>query len=145
MPKQTRIKSILLLTGSFTFAFLLGEVVHDSGHYLCHKVYGNAEVWVHLDPFGGTCIIGADDLPAEVLAVTSLAGPLTNVALGLVGLFLLWWKRRPILLPLLLWGPVAMIQEGVTFSLGLLTPGGDAQWITTLGVPGFLLLVMGVS
>jgi hypothetical protein len=48
------------------------------------------------------------------------------------------------LLPLLLWGPVAMIQEGVTFSLGLLTPGGDAAWISTLGVPQPVILLFGI-
>jgi hypothetical protein len=150
-PSQT-IKSILLLAGAFTFAFLLGETIHDSGHYLSHKAYGNTQVQVHFDPFGGTRIIGADGLPEKVLGVTSAAGPLPNLVLALGTFFLLWRKRRPILLPLLLWGPVAMIQEGVTFSLGLLTPGGDAQWISRLGFPqplimlfGTLLLVAGIS
>ena len=138
------IKSILLLAGSFTFAFLLGEMVHDTGHFLCHMAYGNVHVQVHFDPFGGTHIIGAGHLPAEILAITSAAGPLTNLALGLASFFLFWKIRRPMLLPLLILGPVAMIQEGVTFSLGLLTPGGDAEWISTLGIPQPIILVVGI-
>lgn len=138
------VKTILLLAGSFTFAFLLGEMVHDSGHYLCHMAYGNAGVQVHFDPFGGTRIMGADNLPPRVLGITSAAGPLANLTLGLASFFLLRRRRHPIQLPLLLWGPIAMIQEGVTFSLGLLTPGGDAALIATLGVPKFIILVIGI-
>lgn len=36
-----------------------------------------------------------------------------------------------------------MIKEGVNFSLGMMTPGGDAQWIAALGVPRPLLLLTG--
>ncbi len=138
------IRTILLLGGAFTFAFLWGEMVHDSGHYICHLVYGNQQVEVHFDPFGGTHISGADSLPVQVLGVTSAAGPLGNLILGLMSFFALWRVKRPVLLPFLLWGPVAMIQEGVTFSLGMLTPGGDAAWISTLGIPKFEILLLGV-
>jgi hypothetical protein len=48
------------------------------------------------------------------------------------------------LLPLMFWGPVAMVQEGVTFSLGLMTPGGDAHWIANMGIPRFVILVAGI-
>jgi hypothetical protein len=119
-------------------------MVHDSGHYLCHLAYGNHQARVHFDPFGGTHIYGADGLPAQVLSVTSAAGPLANLFLGLMSFFLLWRVRRPGLLPFLLWGPVAMIQEGVTFSLGLLTPGGDAAWISVAGIPRFEILLVGI-
>jgi len=55
----------------------------------------------------------------------------------------LWRWRRPVLLPLLLWGPIALVQEGVTFSLGLLTPGGDAALIVAWGVPAWAVLGTG--
>jgi hypothetical protein len=143
-PLSQIIQSILLLAGSFIFAFLLGEFVHDSGHYLCHLAYGNTQVGVHYDPFGGTRILGAGGLPDDILAVTSAAGPLPHILLALACFFIVWKWRRPILLPLLLWGPVAMIQEGVNFSLGLLTPGGDAVWISTLGIPQPIILAAGI-
>jgi len=142
---QTRfINSILLLAGSFTFAFLLGELVHDYGHYLGHLAHGNPDnVQVHVDPFGGTMIVGVTSLPDKIISVTSATGPLFNLLLAVTCLLLLWRIRRPALLPLLLWGPIAMIQEGVTFSLGMMTPGGDAQWIATLGVPRPIILLTG--
>lgn len=58
--------------------------------------------------------------------------------------FLLWQKRKPLLLPLLMWGAVSMVQEGVTFSLGFLTPGGDAEWIAAMGIPAVLILITGI-
>jgi len=36
-----------------------------------------------------------------------------------------------------------MIQEGVRFSPGMMTPGGDAQWIAAMSVPRPLLLLTG--
>jgi len=142
---QTRsIKSILLLVGSFTFAFLLGELVHEYGHYLGHLAYRNPDnVQVHIDPFGGTMIVGVTSLPGKIISVTSATGPLFNLLLAVTCLLLLWRVRRPAQLPFLLWGPIAMIQEGVNFSLGMMTPGGDAQWIAAMGVPRPLLLLTG--
>ena len=142
---QTRsIKSILLLAGSFTFAFLFGELVHEYGHYLGHLAYGNPNnVQIHVDPFGGTMIVGVTSLPVKIISVTSATGPLFNLLLAVTCLLVLWRIRRPALLPLLLWGPIAMIQEGVNFSVGMMTPGGDVQWIAAMGVPRPLLLLTG--
>jgi glycerol uptake facilitator-like aquaporin len=38
-----------------------------------------------------------------------------------------------------------MVQEGVTFSLGLLTPGGDAQWVVAAGIPMAVVLAVGIG
>jgi len=140
-----RTRAILLLIGSFTFAFLLGEAVHELGHYLAHRAYGNADIWIHLDPFGGSRIVSAAALPRESLGPTSAAGPLFNLALAVSCFLILWRWRAPALIPLLLWGPVALVQEGVGFTLGLLTPDGDGQWIIAWGVPGILVLALGLA
>jgi hypothetical protein len=134
---------VLLLLGSFAFVFCLGEAVHELGHFLAHQAYG-VEVGIRLDPFGGSRILHGSSAPQETLGITSLAGPLFNLLVGLIVSMSLWRWRRPGLLPLVLWGPVALIQEGVTFSLGMLTPGGDAQLIVEWGVPAAVLLSFGV-
>lgn len=134
---------VLLLLGSFVFAFCLGEAVHELGHFLAHRAYG-VSVGIKLDPFGGSQILNGSSAPQEIMGVTSLAGPLFNLLLGLLVSLSLWRVRKPLLLPLVLWGPTALVQEGVTFSLGMLTPGGDAQWIVEWGVPALLLILLGV-
>jgi len=141
-----RVQSTLLLAGSFTFAFLLGETVHEFGHYLGHlacESQDNAQV--HLDPFGGSRIVGVSSLQNEIIAVTSASGPLLNLFLSAGCLILLWRSLKPVLLPFLLWGPVALIQDGVTFSFGLLTPGGDAEWIAAPGIPRYVILIIGIA
>ena len=134
---------MLLLLGSFTFVFLLGEAVHELGHFLAHRAYG-VEVGIRLDPFGGSRILHGSNAPVEIWGITSLAGPLFNVLVGITVSLILWRKRNPWLLPLVLWGPVALVQEGVTFSLGMLTPGGDAQLIIDWGVPTAVILGLGI-
>jgi hypothetical protein len=141
----------LFLLASFAFCFCLGEAVHEFGHFLAHRANG-VDVAIRLDPFGGSHIVGGSLAPRETWGITSAAGPLLNVAIAVSIFLALWRLRRPALLPLLLWGPVALVQEGVTFSLGLLTPGGDAALIVESGVAtglvlgtGILFLAMGVA
>ncbi len=141
---QDSLKSILFLAGSFTFTFLLAEMVHEFGHYLAHLAFRNLEVGIHLDPFGGSRITGVKSMPDVTMLVTTIAGPLFSLVLGNATTLLLWRFRKPVLLPFLLWGPVAMIQEGVNLSLGLLSPGSDAAWISTLLLPGVVVLVIGL-
>lgn len=142
-PDQPVLLPLLLLLGSFAFAFCLGEAVHELGHFLAHCAYGT-HVGIRLDPFGGSCILNGSSAPQETWGVTSAAGPLFNLLVGVMVSLSLWRYRRPALLPLLLWGPIALVQEGVTFALGILTPGGDARLIVESGFPGPLLLGLGV-
>lgn len=133
---------VLLLLGSFVFAFILGEAVHELGHVLAHRLYGY-QVGMVLDPFGGSRTLGSSS-PRDIWGPTTAAGPLLNLLAALLIFMLLWPRRRPALLPLLLWGPLALIQEGVTLSLGMLTPGGDAELIVEWGVPAPLILALGI-
>lgn len=138
------IKSILLLSGSFCFAFLVGEAIHELGHFLAHSFYGTGGIKIHLDPFGGSRILGVKTLPLQQMGVTSAAGPVVNLGAGLLFTTLLWRSKKPILLPISLWGPVAAVQEGVNFTLGMLTPGGDSSWIIQAGIPRPALFVFGI-
>ena len=141
--KKPVLLPVLLLLGSFVFAFCLGEAVHEFGHFLVHRAYG-VNVGIRLDPFGGSMILSGSSAPREIWGITSLGGPLLNLTAGVIVSLSLWRIRKPLLLPLLLWGPIALIQEGVTFSLGMLTPGGDARLIAAWGVPPGVLIGLGV-
>ena len=141
---ESILSSIMLLLGAFAFAFCLGEAVHELGHYLSHRLNG-VTVGIVLDPFGGSHILNGASAPPETWGITTLMGPLFNVLCGVTVTLLLWKRRSAMLLPLILWGPVALVQEGVTFSLGMLTPGGDADLLMRFwGVPQALLLAVGI-
>jgi hypothetical protein len=79
------------------------------------------------------------------MGITTAAGPGLNLLAGLLVTGLVWRVTKPVGLALLLWGPVALIQEGVNLSLGLLSPGSDAQWLVTWGAPDALLITLGVT
>jgi hypothetical protein len=135
-------KPILFLLGAFAFVFCLGEAVHELGHVLAHRAYGYTVGFV-LDPFGGSMTLGSSS-PESIWGPTTAAGPLFNLLIASILLLALWRVRRPAILPLVLWGPVAYVQEGVTFSLGMLTPGGDADLLVRSGVPAMLIIGFGV-
>ena len=145
MEKPKFLKIFFLLAGSFTFAFLLGEMVHEWGHFLAHRYFAVEGVSIHLDPFGGSRILGVRALPLREMGITTAAGPGLNLAAGIFVTALLWKFTHPALMPLILWGPVAMIQEGVNLSLGLASPGSDAQWLAQWGAPHALLILLGVA
>lgn len=138
------LKSFLILAGSFTFAFLMAEMIHELGHFLAHRFLGTQTAAIHIDPFGGSRIYGVQALPLQQMGFTTAAGPGLNLILGILSTLLVWRWMRPALLPVLLWGPVALVQEGVNLSLGLLSPGSDARWLVAWGIPSWLLVGLGV-
>jgi hypothetical protein len=145
MNNSRNLKTALILMGSFTFAFLLGETVHEWGHYLAHRYFGVPGISIHLDPFGGSRIMGVKALPMREMGITTAAGPGLDLLAGIVTTLLFWRFSSPVFTPLVLWGPVALIQEGVNLSLGLLSPGSDAQWLSEWGAPNLLLIILGVG
>ena len=141
--RSDQLKIILLLMGSFTFAFLLGEMVHEWGHFLAHRYYGHQGISIHLDPFGGSRNLGVGPMPLHELGITTAAGPGLNLVAGILMTALFIKFKSPGFLSLVLWGPIALIQEGVNLSLGLLSPGSDAQWLVQWGIPKVALIFLG--
>lgn len=136
-------KTILYLIGSFIFAFLLGELVHEYGHFMMHVLFGHEGISVIIDPFGGSCNIGVTAMPNLEVAWTTIMGPMFNVLCAAVVYFLV---RNQFFLPLRIWFPIALIQEGVTFSIGNLTMGGDAYWISaSTGIHTLAILIFGIA
>jgi len=137
-----RLVGFFLLLGAFTFAFVSEEAIHETGHLLAHRAYG-VDARIVLDPFGGSHTVIQGPVDVTNLGITSLAGPLFALFVSVLLFLVVWQFRRPVLLPLLLMLPLSMIQEGVTFSLGLLTPCGDSAWIVDWGMPAPLLVTIG--
>jgi hypothetical protein len=144
LSNRELLPSVLLLLGAFVFAFTLGEAVREMGHFLANRAYGT-QAGIVLDPFGGSHIVGGSAVAVHGRGVTAIAGPLLDLMAGLAVSVVLWRTRRPLLLPFVLWGPLALVQEGVTFSLGMLTPGGDAQRMVQSGIPGPLIVACGLA
>ena len=117
------IRAVVLIAGASFFAYLLGVTVHEVGHYVANIALGVPETRIVLHPFDLSYTTEAGDLSEAFstpfrLALASAAGPALNVALGTVVSLFVWRKRSPGWLPLLMWGPLALLVEGVGMVIG---------------------------
>lgn len=141
--KKNSYASILALIGAFSFAFFLGVAIHEFGHAIAIRSLGVRDVQVILHPFGSSSTIW--NVNRNFLGYVDAAGPLFNVFLSCSILILLWTKRSQSILPLLLLGPMSLIQEGFSSLIQILLniPGTDSVRIIASGVPS--IIVFGVA
>ena len=109
--------------------------MHELGHAFADWVYGipvsNIDVILH--PFlpPGTGISGI--FPDNLAGFTYAAGPLANIVIGLLVFIVLWRKRSAYLLPFLMWGPIACVQEGMNLAANVTQAGTDSAQIIASG------------
>lgn len=137
-----KIKKILLLMGAFSFAFFIGTVVHEFGHVIAIKAFGIEQFKVIIHPFVGNYVTW--DVDNNFIGYVDAAGPLFNVFMGNSFLIGFWRWRQRIIPSILLWGPVALIQEGFNslIQVALNIPGSDSVRIIFVGVPAFCLVTI---
>jgi hypothetical protein len=147
------IRAVVLIAGASFFAYLFGVTVHEVGHYIANVILGVPETRIVLHPFDLSSTIEAGDLseafgtPARS-AFAGAAGPAFNIALGtLVSLFV-WTRRSPGWLPLLMWGPLALLVEGVGMVIGLVDyPNFRSDWVDVMlaGTPPTAIAILAVA
>jgi len=76
--------------------------------------------------------------------VPVVAGPLANVAVGAILFLGLWRWRSPSLVPALIWGPIALIQESTTALVQVGTREAGTDWVLIIaaGMPGALIVAL---
>ncbi len=133
-------RTALLLFGSVALVMNLSIAFHELGHLIADRLNG-LDARIVLEPFGGSYTDLQEPFPDELMGWPEAAGPLANVAVGLLLLALLRRTRRPVLFPLLLWGPMALIQESTTAIVQLITDevGTDFVRLVDAGVSEPLL------
>ncbi|UCC16574.1 MAG: hypothetical protein JSU58_09435 [Dehalococcoidales bacterium] len=140
------IKSILLIFGASGFSFNIGNIIHELGHAVADWMSGipisNIHVIIH--PFFAPHMHIEGGIPDSMTGWPDAAGPLANVTIGLIVFGILWKKRTPFTFPLLLWGPLACVQEGIGQMLTLSDRGSDAARMITAGLPEPLLILISI-
>lgn len=134
-------RSALLIAISVGFVSTVTVAAHELGHWLADTARG-ASVRMVVPLFGDPRIETVAPTQVDLNGWPDAAGPLLNIAVGVTLFGALWLWRRPVLLPLLLWGPVALLQESITALVQLATGEAGTDWVrlTAQGVPPWLVV-----
>ena len=140
------IKSILLVFGVTGFSFNIGNIIHELGHAVADWMSGIplSKIHVIIHPFYSPHMVVEGGIPDSMMGWPDAAGPLANVAFGLIILAIFWRKRTPYTLALLLWGPLACVQEGIGQIMTLSDHGSDAARMIVAGFPEPLLIMISI-
>lgn len=106
-------RSLLFLASSFILAFCLQVTVHELGHFLTGLLVGAQGGKVFLHPFYNSQVAFKSIPGVTGLVLVGVMGPGLDVFLATLLSLLAWSKKSPLLLPLLMWGSIAYIGEGI--------------------------------
>ena len=145
------IRSMLLFFGAFLFAFTINSyIIHEAGHALGGVLFGCQFEGLNVNPFGTG---GWRNQCPETMTLTGkviqgLGGQIFGLPLSIAVTFLLWRKRSPILLPLLM--SATVICTGNLISVLDSIPSYpdfifDYGWALYIGIPPFILWAIGIA
>lgn len=139
---NSTIKPMLLLFGSWVFAYLLGVSIHEIGHALAAVQLGYTNIRIYLHPFELNYVIST--LNSESL-LYSISGPLFNLIIATILTLVLWKFRNQYTLPILMLGPATFIPEGVAMIIEATAyPHSNADWVRVVkfGMPYAILWII---
>lgn len=142
IESQSPIKLGLLLLGSFILAYLGAEFLHEICHAGAAIVTGGRVRGISVHPFSWSY---SQSSSSEHPIIHTAAGALGSSLIGLLIFIVSIRWARPLLLPLLLLGPVLLIDNGLYWTMDIiLGMGADACRLIDMGVPSLLVLSAGL-
>lgn len=151
LEELSTLKSLFHLFGAFIFVFCLGATIHELGHAITITLLGCTATRIYVQPFTASCekCFGGDPKVYGVYgALYGIMGPLSNVTCATIITLLLWRKRKPILLPLLMMGPISYLTEGVGIVIGIIELPSLSDWgqvIINGNVSPVIVAIIGVA
>ena len=136
--RQTIQKGLLLL-GSFAIAYILAEFLHELGHALSAWTTGGTVFGIYVHPFNWSYCSFTCDYP--IYRSASGAGFSSIIAIMFFSVIIRWPKMW--LLPLLLAGPITLINNGDYLLIDVLfKTGGDSCSLIGMGIPLWSILIV---
>lgn len=106
-------RSLIFLASSFILAFCLQVTIHELGHYLTGLLIGAQGGKVFLHPFYNSQVVFASTPGVSGLVWVGVMGIGLDLLLATPLGLLAWSKKSPLFLPILMWGSIAYIGEGI--------------------------------
>ncbi|HEX9090634.1 MAG TPA: hypothetical protein VF831_04055 [Anaerolineales bacterium] len=151
------VRSMLLFLGAFLFAFAVNSyIIHEAGHAFGGVLFGCQFEGLHLNPFsaGGWRNQCPDSMTPAGEFIQGMGGEIFGLPISILVTLLLWRKRSPMLLPLLMAAAVVCIGNVISvldslssyphmvFDYGLMLKAGIPSFI--LSVIAIISLVLGI-
>jgi len=145
------IRSMLLFFGSFLFALSLNSyVIHEAGHAFGGVLFGCKFEGLNANPFGTG---GWRDQCSDTMTLTGkffrgLGGQIFGLPLSVAVALLLWRKKSPVLLPLLMSATVVCIGNMFSVLDSISSYPNfihDYGWALHVGIPPSILWVIGIA
>lgn len=110
---KTGLWSPVSIAMSFLVAFWIQLIVHECSHYVVGLLTGASDGHLYLHPFYNSKVvfIHSGSKISEIL--TGIAGPILDLVFSTLVGILFWHKKTVKWLPLLMWGSIAYIGEGI--------------------------------
>jgi len=147
--KIRAVKTGLLLAGSFCIALLAAELLHELCHAAAALLTGGYFGKIVIDPFSWSHTYSSSPNHPIIFIAAGAIG--SSIIALLLYILLIRWSK-PIMLPLLLLGPVSLLENSMYWIVDTITGSGmDACNLINFGVPipvvfliGGLLFVIGI-
>lgn len=107
------LRSMLFIFSSFVLAYCLQTAVHELGHYLAGWSVGAQGGRIHLHPFLNSKVTFTSVPSVSAQVTIGLMGVIADMVLATTFALLAWRRRGGLTLPLLMWGAIAFIGEGI--------------------------------
>ena len=142
IQSQSPIKLGLLLLGSFVLAYLAAESLHELCHTLAAILTGGHSSGIVIDPFNWSY---SQSSSIRHPVIHTAAGALGSSFIALLLFILLIRWPKPVFLPLLLVGPIALLNNGHYWAADIIFGMGyDAYRLSQNGISAWLLLLAGI-
>lgn len=137
------IKLGLLLLGSFCIAHAGASLLHELGHTGAAILTGGHSKGIMIHPFNFSY---SSSYSINHPLIHTAAGALGSSLVALILFMVLIRRPRPVLMPLLLIGPISLIDNGLYWAWDIITGGGyDACNLARGGISPWLLVFAGIG
>lgn len=111
--KKEYLASLISLASAFIFAYCLQITVHEMGHALAGWMSGATGAKIHLHPFLNSLVTFKYVPSTQSQVFIGVMGSITDLVFATIFAWIAWRKSGFFSLPLVLWGAVAYIGEGI--------------------------------